>query len=178
MCGEKLAKSEKRALRKQKCKMHSLNRHNPELDISEEPTQHLLVNNGGLMNGINRTHIVNLFKMFGIVERVLMVPQRSYSCVTLTNVDDAKKAMRDVSGKKLDSSFEFSKTGVVLYLSYLKQIPNDVEQLTKTTPPGLVLVEDFISEQEEKELLNVFRWDDKNDAEQTENDSRETGIIN
>jgi len=174
-CGEKLSKSEKRALRKQKCKIHSLQKHNTELDISEQPTKHLLVNNGGLMNGVNRSQIVSLFKVFGLIERVIMLPQRSSSFVTFTNVDEAKRAVREISGKKLDSTSDLSKTGVILYLSYLKRVPNSMEQLAKVTPSGLLLIEDFIDEQQEKELLDAFVWDDGSDSNQTDVDPSETG---
>lgn len=169
--GEKLTKSEKRALRKQKYKIHSFQRHNAELEMSEEPTPHLLVGNGGLMNGVDRIFIVKLFKMFGMVEQVIMVPQRSYSFVTFTNVNDAKSAMDNINGRSLDSTLELGKTGLILYLSYLRRVPDEVINTTHSTPPGLILVENFITEEEEKQLLCSFSLDDEEETGQNENHS-------
>ncbi|KXJ22380.1 Alkylated DNA repair protein alkB-like 8 [Exaiptasia diaphana] len=109
--------------------------------------------------------------MFGMVEQVIMVPQQSYSFVTFTNINDAKKAMDSINGRKLDSTLELGKTGVIFYLYYLIQVPDEVIKTTHSRPPGLVLVENFITEEEEKKLLDKFSLDDEEDASQTENDS-------
>ncbi|XP_031564983.1 alkylated DNA repair protein alkB homolog 8-like [Actinia tenebrosa] len=169
-CAEQLTKSEKKALRKQRSKIHSLQRSNTELVVSKIPTSHLLVGNGGLMNGINRSQIGGLFKSFGTVERVVMLPQRSYSFVSFKNVEDASRAMQTVNGRRLDPSFEFSKAGVVLYLSYLTNLPDDIVVDRQNLPQGLVLVEDFISDVEEKKLLTTLGWNDGESIESNYNE--------
>lgn len=143
--------------------------------MSKIPTSHLLVGNGGLMNGINRSQISGLFKSFGAVERVIMLPQRSYSFVSFKNVEGASRAMQSVNGRRLDPSFDFSKAGVVLYLSYLTSLPDDIVVDGQTLPQGLVLVEDFISDEEEKELLTTLGWNDGGNIERNDSELPETG---
>ncbi|EDO33338.1 predicted protein [Nematostella vectensis] len=154
--GEKLSKSEKKALRKQARKVHSLSKHNSELaDVSIEPTPHILVGNGGLMCGVDRESITRVFSLYGTLERVVMLPQRSYSFVSYKSHNNALNAMRNLNGKALD---EFGLRSV-FYLSYLVKVPSDVILSKIEHPPGLQIYEEFINEEEEKTLLDALGWD-------------------
>ena len=158
-CATKLTKAEKKALRKQTRLIHSLRRNNSELAIvSESPTRHLMVGNGGFMCGIDRKLIFNFFQKFGNIERLLMFPGRSFSFITFEHVSESLKAMEKVHGRVLDCPSEFPRPDVRFYLSFLTNLPDDVSFEKQATPSGLVLVDDFVTEAEEEQLIQVLGW--------------------
>lgn len=173
-CATKLTKAEKKALRKQTRLVHTLIRHNADLaSVSESPTRHLMVGNGGLMCGVDRSQIVSLFQKFGSIERLLMFPGRSFSFISFENVGESVKAMETVHGRVLNCPTEFPKSDVTFYLSFLTSVPDDVTIENQVKPAGLVLVDDFVTEAEEEELIQVLGWG----SEGNENEIEGTGII-
>lgn len=166
-CATKLTKAEKKALRKQTKLIHALRRHNADLaSVSESPTRHLMVGNGGLMCGVDRRQIVSLFQKFGNIERLLMFPGRSFSFISFENVSESVKAMETVHGRVLDCPSEFPRPDVTFYLSFLTSVPDDVTTENQVKPAGLVLVEDSVTEAEEEELIQALGWgSDVNDKE-------------
>ena len=158
-CASKLTKAEKKALRKQTRLVNSLRRHNADLaSISEIPTRHLMIGNGGLMCGIQRSQLVSLFQKFGNIERILMFPGRSFSFLSFEYVNESMKAMKAVHGRVLDCPSEFPRPEVTFYLSFLASVPDDVSIENQAKPSGLVLVEDFVSDAEEEELIKALGW--------------------
>ena len=158
-CASKLTKAEKKALRKQTRLVNSLRRHNADLaSISEIPTRHLMIGKGGLMCGIQRSQLVSLFQKFGNIERILMFPGRSFSFLSFEYVNESMKAMKAVHGRVLDCPSEFPRPEVTFYLSFLASVPDDVSIENQAKPPGLVLVEDFVNDAEEEELIKALGW--------------------
>lgn len=157
--GIKLTKAERKIAKKQTRKLHNLQKHNAEsANISNDPTRHLLVGNGGLMCGTERNHLVNLFGRFGTIKQIAMLPSRSYSFVTFEKTMEAKAAFDMIHGRLLESPSEFPKCGVKFYLSYLVDVPNETRNSQKQLPPGLIITENFVSEEEEKELVETLGW--------------------
>lgn len=172
-CASKLTKAEKKALRKQTKLIHSLRRHNADLaSVSESPTRHLMVGNGGLMCGVDRSQIVSLFQKFGNIERLLMFPGRSFSFISFHNVSESVKAMETMHGRVLDCPSEFPKPDVTFYLSFLASVPDDVTIDNQVKPAGLVLMEDFVTEEVEGELIQALGWG----IDGSENEIQGTGI--
>lgn len=158
-CASKLTKAEKKALRKQTRLVNSLRRHNADLaSISEIPTRHLMIGNGGLMCGIQRSQLVSLFQKFGNIERILMFPGRSFSFLSFEYVNESMKAMKALHGRVLDCPSEFPRPEVTFYLSFLASVPDDVSIENQAKPSGLVLVEDFVNDAEEGELIKALGW--------------------
>ena len=175
-CATKLTKAEKKALRKQTRLIHSLRRNNADLaTVSESPTRHLMVGNGGLMCGVDRRQIVSLFQKFGNIERLLMFPGRSFSFITFEHVSESVKAMEKVHGRVLDFPSEFPRPDVTLYLSFLTNVPDEVTVENQVKPDGLVLVNDFVTEAEEEELIQALGW--RSDGNENENEIQGTGIM-
>lgn len=158
-CASKLTKAEKKALRKQTKLIHTLRRLNADLaSVSESPTRHLMVGNGGLMCGVDRNQIVGLFQKFGNIERLLMFPERSFSFISFQTVSESLKAMEAVHGRVLDCPSEFPRPDVTFYLSFLESVPDKITIENQVKPAGLVLVEDFVTEAEEEELIQALGW--------------------
>ena len=157
--GSKLTKTERKIAKKQAKKLNILQRHNAELaNISSEPTPHLLVGNGGLMCGIERNHLADLFGRFGTVKEIVMLPKRSYSFLTFEKTMEARAAFNILHGRALECPSEFPRSGVKFYLSYLQNVPSESRGSQKLLPPGLTVIENFLSEQEEKELIETLGW--------------------
>ena len=165
----KLTKAEKKAIRKQIRQINNLRRHNAELaNISVFPTPHLMIGNGGLMCGVDQTQIVNLFERFGKIERIMMLPGRSYSLITFQDADQSRKAVENLQGRVLDSPSEFPKAGVAFYLSYLTGVPDDDTIKSQVLPPGLILVDHFVTETEEETLINALGFSMKINEDEIE----------
>ncbi|XP_015918171.1 tRNA (carboxymethyluridine(34)-5-O)-methyltransferase alkbh8 isoform X2 [Parasteatoda tepidariorum] len=87
-----------------------------------------------------------------------MLPRKSYSFVVFNTIHQASTAISLLNGLKLPSNSTF-------YLAFVKDedVPEEVS-LKNDWPKGLVLLEEFITEEEEKELLAVInKEDDFND---------------
>ena len=172
-CANKLTKAEKKALRKQTKLIHTLRRHNADLaSVSESPTRHLMVGNGGLMCGVDRNQIVGLFQKFGNIDRLLMFPGRSFSFISFQTVSESVKAMETVHGRVLDCPSEFPRPDVTFYLSFLESVPDKITIENQVKPAGLVLVEDFVTEAEEEGLIQALGWG----IDGSENEIQGTGI--
>eukprot|EP00794_Sanderia_malayensis_P018979 gene18979-20886_t len=167
----KLNKLERKALRKQAKKLFALRNQHSELEISEKPTRHILISNGGLICGMERCHLLKCFGNFGQIEHLTMIPGRSYSLVSFKSLEDAAKAFREIHGQSLEFSSDESQKRVTLYLAYLldsapifKSETCDVNPVlpsqSELHPPGLILITEFVSEVEEKCLIEHFKMKD------------------
>ncbi|XP_061637750.1 alkylated DNA repair protein alkB homolog 8 isoform X3 [Phyllopteryx taeniolatus] len=119
----------------------------------------LVVANGGLGNGVSREELSAVLKEMGEVETILMPPHKPYAFVTYGSEENARKAHIHLNGQKLQCGEE---NGVTLYLSFVDSVPCE-QQACVTWPAGLVLVEDFVSPEEEALLLAAIDWSSTND---------------
>nr|DBA32521.1 TPA: hypothetical protein GDO54_000305 [Pyxicephalus adspersus] len=88
-----------------------------------------------------------------------MPPNKPYSFVKYSSTQEAISAHTSLSGQELPSSDLEQKT--ILYLCFVDKV--EVQELSPPTlPPGLIIVEDFISPEEELTLLESIRWETDN----------------
>lgn len=170
--GQKLNKCERRALRKQAKKLLALKNEENGLEISDEPTRHLVVGNGGLLCGMARSCLLKLFGKHGSIESLCLIPDKSFSLVSYKTTNEAHNAHEKIHGRTLECPSEVPKNGVTLYLAFLKENFTDKSDLMKWNvrpvlpsqpdlhPLGLVIVEDFISDEQENELIGFFKMGD------------------
>ncbi|KAI5730157.1 hypothetical protein M8J76_010619 [Diaphorina citri] len=104
----------------------------------------LLICNAGLVNGIAREVIVELFQSYGTLKHVLMVEGKSYCFVQFHSEACAEKAYDAIQGR-----ITLPQTNGTLYLLYCKQLPESSNDWNRM-PLGLILLPDFISDEEEK----------------------------
>ncbi|XP_061537513.1 alkylated DNA repair protein alkB homolog 8 isoform X2 [Phycodurus eques] len=152
------SKVDKKLLRKQMKSSHTLLKHEG-ISTALEPTKSLVVANGGLGNGVSREELSAVLKEMGEVETILMPPHKPYAFVTYCSEENARKAHIHLNGQKLQCGEE---NGVTLYLSFVDSVPCE-QQAYVTWPAGLVLVEDFVSPEEEALLLAAIDWSSTND---------------
>uniref|UniRef100_A0A8C5FZF1 tRNA (carboxymethyluridine(34)-5-O)-methyltransferase n=1 Tax=Gouania willdenowi TaxID=441366 RepID=A0A8C5FZF1_GOUWI len=148
------SKEEKKVFRKQLKSSHTLLKHEG-IRTAQQPTKSLVVANGGLGNGVSREELCAALNEMGEVETLLMPPHKPYAFVTYRSQESAQKAHFHLNGGKLMCG----ENGVTLYLSFI----DSGESVFAPLPDGLLLVEDFVSAEEEVQLMAAIDWSSSND---------------
>ncbi|XP_068612791.1 alkylated DNA repair protein alkB homolog 8 [Brachionichthys hirsutus] len=151
------SKEEKKLLRKQIKANHVLLKHESISAVSHS-TKSLVVANGGLGNGVSREELSAALEAMGELETLIMPPHKPYSFVTYRSEACAQKAHVKLNGERLQRGESL----VTLYLSYVDSVPS-AEEASIPFPDGLVLVEEFVSPEEEALLLAAIDWSPADD---------------
>nr|XP_046172110.1 alkylated DNA repair protein alkB homolog 8 [Oncorhynchus gorbuscha] len=145
------SKEEKKLLRKQIKASHTLLKHEGISTVSQ-PTKSLVVANGGLGNGVSREQLQDVLGEVGEIEILLMPPHKPYALVTYRSEVSAQRG-HALNGRQLQRGDQI----VTLYLSYVNTVDSELWGCVDL-PPGLVLVEEFVSPEEEALLLDAIDW--------------------
>ncbi|KAL6087205.1 hypothetical protein STEG23_023794, partial [Scotinomys teguina] len=151
--GLKLNKIEKKFLRKQSKAKHVLLKHEGIQAVSY-PTQSLVVANGGLGNGVSRKQLLLALEKCGPMEALLMPPNKPYAFVIFKTIEESKKAYAILHGKEIIDDLGQK---IILYLNFVEKAQWKKLKL-QALPPGLLVVEDIISSEDEKMLLESVSW--------------------
>ncbi|XP_076002681.1 tRNA (carboxymethyluridine(34)-5-O)-methyltransferase alkbh8 isoform X2 [Genypterus blacodes] len=154
----RLTKEEKQILKKQMKTSCMLLRHEG-ISTTNQPTKSLVVANGGLGNSVIRKDLCAALTQMGEVEMLLMPPQKPYAFVTYRSAEGAQKAHSLLNRHQLPCGA----ASVTLYLSFIHSVPREPE-VRVSLPEGLVLIDDFVSEEEELLLLAAVDWSSSNDV--------------
>uniref|UniRef100_A0AAA9S070 tRNA (carboxymethyluridine(34)-5-O)-methyltransferase ALKBH8 n=1 Tax=Bos taurus TaxID=9913 RepID=A0AAA9S070_BOVIN len=155
----KLSKTEKKLLRKQIKARHTLLRHEG-IETVSYATQSLIVANGGLGNQVSRNQLLPVLEKCGLVDALLMPPNKPYSCVRYKTVEESKTAYDTLNGKEIVDDLGQK---IILYLNFVEKAQWK-ELGLQALPPGLKVIEEIISSEDEKMLLESVNW-----TEDTEN---------
>ncbi|KAG8136922.1 hypothetical protein E2320_005469, partial [Naja naja] len=120
----------------------------------------LVIANGGLGNGVDRCQLHSVVEECGQVESLLMPPNKPYSFVQYGRTADSKQACDSLNGKEL--ILDNSSQKVVLYFNYVEKVPWE-EMSSSALPPGLRVIEELVSPEEEKILLENINWTEDED---------------
>ncbi|XP_043847157.1 alkylated DNA repair protein alkB homolog 8 [Dromiciops gliroides] len=151
----KLSKTEKKFLRKQTKARHTLLRHEGIESVSHA-TESLVVANGGLGNGVSRTQLLRALERCGSVEALLMPPNKPYSFVRYRTKEESKKAYVTLNGKEMVDDLG---QNITLYLNFVGKVHWE-DLRPPVLPPGLIIVEEIVSTEDEKMLLESIDWTD------------------
>ncbi|XP_038243390.2 alkylated DNA repair protein alkB homolog 8 isoform X5 [Dermochelys coriacea] len=157
-------KSEKKLLRKQIKARNTLMRHEG-IECVSHTSKSLVVANGGLGNGVNRHQLLRLVEECGLVEALLMPPNKPYSFVKYGSTEEAKKAYDTLNGKEI--TLEDSDQNVTLYVNFVEKVQWE-DIIPISLPPGLVMIEELVSPEEEQKMLESIDW--------TENEVNQNGL--
>ncbi|XP_019634528.1 PREDICTED: alkylated DNA repair protein alkB homolog 8-like [Branchiostoma belcheri] len=164
----KLTKSEKKAYKKQNKARQTLLRHEG-ISTSSEATKHLVVANAGLSNGVHREELWRLFQTLGDLQDIVMVTGKPYAFVSYADQQSAAAAYAAFNGRMLKSPEELQQPNVTFYLNHIEKVPSQ-RVAGLDLPPGLRLVEDFVSPACAARLMEGLGWSTDNqqqtDAEQ------------
>ncbi|KAJ8410812.1 hypothetical protein AAFF_G00187690 [Aldrovandia affinis] len=151
-------KEEKKLLRKQLKASHTLLKHEG-INTASLPTKSLVVANGGLGNGMSREKLLDVLRESGCVESLIMPPNKPYAFVTYGCAEDAQRCHASLNGSQLHCQGQT----VTLYLSFVEKVGSESGVCTEL-PPGLKVLEDFVSAEEEAALLEAIDWTAQSDT--------------
>ncbi|KAM6291258.1 tRNA (carboxymethyluridine(34)-5-O)-methyltransferase ALKBH8 isoform 2-T2 [Porphyrio hochstetteri] len=162
----KAHKMKKKVLRKQVRAQHTLMRHEG-IECVSHATQSLVIANAGLGNGMSRHQLLRIVEEFGFVETLLMPPNKPYSFVKYGTAEEAKKAFDALNGKEV--TLEDLGQNIVLYINFVEKV--FLQSAAPTSlPPGLAVIENIISSEEERRMLQSIDWigdEDPQNAQKT-----------
>ncbi|CAB4406647.1 unnamed protein product [Rhizophagus irregularis] len=122
--------------------------------FSSEPTQYLCLTNicfGGI-GGVTTEKISNIFKSFNGYLGLKLTHGKPYSFIIFNTPSDASRARETLNEKPcddLDGKMMFIEYVNLTYNNFINQIKNS----DKVEIPGLILIEDFITVKQEKNIL-------------------------
>lgn len=148
-------KNNKKSLRKQKRAHHRLLR-NMNIKCSCQPTQHLMICNGGLVTGIKRETLQCVLDVLISKYALIMPTGKSYCFITCNSKEDATCVYNYIHGR-----IKLPGQNGPLYVCYTETVPSiDNVMSNSTFPPGLTLIENFITKKQEETLLKTLNWDE------------------
>uniref|UniRef100_S4RIP0 AlkB homolog 8, tRNA methyltransferase n=1 Tax=Petromyzon marinus TaxID=7757 RepID=S4RIP0_PETMA len=121
----------------------------------DHATQHLLIANGGLGNGVARTTLLELMGAQGHLEALETPRGRPYAFASFSRVHEAEGARRKLDGCSVSSAV--ATTPVTLHLCHVERGEYS-ESCTEALPPGLKLIPDCVSSEYEDQLLSCLDW--------------------
>lgn len=151
------SKEDKKLLKRQIKASHILLKHEG-ITTASQPTQCVVVCNGGLGNGVSRELLMAVLTEGGAVESLLMPPNKPYSFATFASLQESQSAHTLCNGRVLECNGHH----ITLYCSYVLPVDRG-ECESVSLPPGLCVLEDFVSPEEESRLLQAVDWTSHND---------------
>lgn len=154
----------KKSCRKQKRAYHRLLR-DMNIKCCDNPTKHLMICNSGLVTGLQREALQRIIDPISTKYDLVMPLGKSYCFIKFSVMEDAISAYNAIHG-----CITLEGHNAPLYVTYTESVPDLDEDIWRTEfPPGLKLIENIITEEEEQVLLNTIDW---NDQEPTSSDLR------
>ncbi|KFQ49407.1 Alkylated DNA repair protein alkB 8, partial [Pelecanus crispus] len=122
----------------------------------------LVIANAGLGNGMSRHQLLRIVEEYGLVETLLMPPNKPYSFVKYGTTEEAKAAFDALNGKEV--ILEDFGQNIVLYINFVEKVfwQNAVPP---SLPPGLMVIENIISPEEERRMLESIDWTGDEDTQ-------------
>ncbi|KAK4887269.1 hypothetical protein RN001_003540 [Aquatica leii] len=152
MDGNRSKNYEKKLNKKAKRSQHIVEKQTG-IRCTDSVTQILAICNSGLVNGLSEDLVFESFIKYGPLEKIKMVPGKSCAFVSYKSLESAALAYNNIHGK-----LNIAQDNKPLHLSFVESFPEDL--INKyDMPPGLLLLENFISEEEENRLLQLASFD-------------------
>nr|XP_039250139.1 alkylated DNA repair protein alkB homolog 8-like [Styela clava] len=130
------------------------------LTFSDSPTLYIVISNGGLANGVQRSNLEEIITSF---KELIMLPQKSYAMVSFENTKNSQATFEKLQGHVLKSTLNLASPNPILYLHYVNDLnpqkSGDFQSPRWDNVPGLIILEDFITETKQIELLKFLEAD-------------------
>ncbi|KAJ2950413.1 hypothetical protein O0L34_g8655 [Tuta absoluta] len=125
----------------------------------DEHGPNIVLCNAGQATGLEKSVIERIITQSRLdisVPKFIAEKGESHSFLVFKNIDDATKFYDTCNGVlKVDES------GPPLYMSFVENVPSTDIICEHANPKDLSILEDFITQDEEKELITLFDWIDK-----------------
>uniref|UniRef100_A0AC34QH53 Alkylated DNA repair protein alkB homolog 8 n=1 Tax=Panagrolaimus sp. JU765 TaxID=591449 RepID=A0AC34QH53_9BILA len=116
---------------------------------SEEATKYIFLSNSGLSCSVDQDELQNRLNIYGVLERVISFRHKSYTIAAYQEVEEAIAAQKSLNGQPL------IKNGPNICVFFITDVPK-VCLNEPMTIPGLQIVDDFIDESYEKNILSFL----------------------
>ncbi|KAG7190157.1 hypothetical protein KM043_006285 [Ampulex compressa] len=146
-------KNERKYSRKQKRAAHMLLR-DMNIKCCDQPTQYLMICNGGLVTGLRRETLRRIIDPMISTYDIIMPMGKSYCFLKFLTKEDAM-VVCDVLRSEINGY------DGPLYASYAESVPETDNDWNSELPPGLTVMNDFVTEEEEIKLLETLNWDEE-----------------
>lgn len=115
--------------------------------------QNLVICNAGLVNGLSEDILFEHFSKYGDLEKILLLPGKSCCFVRYKDIASSLKAYIDYNG-----TLNIAQDNKPIYILFCNNLPeNHISSKNwNEFPPGLVIIENFITPEEEDLLVNLF----------------------
>ena len=163
-----------RKLKKQRrSQLQLLTQDDLDVEFLDEPSLFVCIANGGVAMGISRDLLWHVLSPFNVV-KVMTPSRKQYAFASFSSLSQSNSAVSTINGcsiqalckdKSLLNDHLSCGPPINIYLSFISAIPilfaaeEEKCQASISTPPGLILIPNFIGEAEEIALLKFFDFD-------------------
>lgn len=117
--------------------------------------KYIAICNAGLSSGLQQEVLIDEVNQISPIDDIIMIPGKSYCFLKFFNLEDSINVFTAMHGKS-----KLGQNGVPLYLSYSVDVPIVKNPwMESLLPPGLLLLNDFINEEEELNLMECVNWE-------------------
>ncbi|XP_017753532.1 PREDICTED: alkylated DNA repair protein alkB homolog 8 [Eufriesea mexicana] len=146
--------------RKQKRAYHRLLR-DMGIKCCDNPTQYVMICNAGLVTGFQRNILQDMVNSFVNKYDLIMPPNKSYCFIKLYSIEDAIYVHN-----KIHANIKVSGQNTPLYATFTESVPDlNYYEWSLNLPPGLKLIENIITEEEERRLLSTINWNNEGSSD-------------
>ncbi|XP_044748795.1 alkylated DNA repair protein alkB homolog 8 [Coccinella septempunctata] len=119
--------------------------------VSTEATKIIAICNAGLVNGLSEEKLLSSFAKYGEITDIFMPPGKSYCFLCFQSIEEASSCFNSSNG-----TLQIAQNDKPVFLGFVSSLPfiND-ERKWGCSPPGLIILEDFISLEEEALLIGI-----------------------
>lgn len=108
------------------------------------------------MNGLSEDTVYEHFSLFGHLDNIILLPGKSFGFICYNQIQSAQIAYDRYNGK-----LNIAQDNKPIYLLYSDKIPEiESSVIWDELPPGLIILEDFISAEEESLILRLHDFAD------------------
>lgn len=129
--------------------------------FSDQPTNNIVICNAGLSNGLTPEQVIENFTQYGPISAVHMLPGKSYCYLIFQNIYDAEHAYNSCNG-----ILNLAQDKKPLYLGYTDSTLTSPTSNSFDKPPGLKIIENVLTADEETSFLNFILNDPENNEHQ------------
>ncbi|CAH1635386.1 unnamed protein product [Spodoptera littoralis] len=126
------------------------------ITCTEVPGPNIVLCNGGQATGLEKVAIFSLIMEHGLsmtLPKYIAEKGESHSFLVFNTKEDALLFYNSFNGTaKADNK------GTPLYMNFVETVPNTEIICPHENPKGLLLLNDFITQEEEKEFIKLFDW--------------------
>ncbi|GMR43720.1 hypothetical protein PMAYCL1PPCAC_13915, partial [Pristionchus mayeri] len=148
-------------IKKSKKSLEQLKRHDPDVEVASEPTKNLFVANSSVLCSVSPEELQEIFSPFdSSVELIVFPNRRAYSFVEFSTVEAASRAKEELNGKVPE---QLRKSHLPFVIEFVNNLPLSKTADAVAGPRDLQIVDDFVDEGIERDLIDLVMKDPRLD---------------